>query len=80
MNEACVVLASDVDGTRELVYHEVTGLLHPFGEFEILAGQILSLLQDPKELCMLAQNAHYEVTHFFRQEDSIKKYIQCLTE
>ena len=80
MNESCVVLASDVDGTRELVYDGVTGRLHPFGDAETLAGQIIELMKEPEKLRMLAQNGHYEVTHSFRQEDSVKKYIQCLTE
>ena len=80
MNESCVVLASDVDGTRELVYDGVTERLHPFGDAETLAGQIIELMKEPEKLRMLAQNGHYEVTHSFRQEDSVKKYIQCLTE
>ena len=78
MNDSCVILASDVDGTREIVFHGITGLLHPFGSHEILADQILEVMSNSTKRKMLAQNAHYEVTHRFTQQDFISEYTKCL--
>lgn len=80
MNDSCVILASDVDGTREIVFHGVTGLLHPFGNYEILANQILEIMSNNTKRKMLAQNAHYEVTHRFNQQDFVNEYTRCLIQ
>ena len=41
------VVASDVDGLREVIDDGTTGLLVPFGESEQMAGAICSILSDP---------------------------------
>ena len=80
MNHSCVVMASDVDGTRELIYHRISGLLHPFGDAEILAEQMKEVLEQPEVLEMFAKNAAYEVYTRFSQKTCIEEYLSCLLD
>lgn len=80
MNHSCVVMASDVDGTRELIYHRISGLLHPFGDAEILAKQMKEVLEQPEVLEMFAKNAAYEVYTRFSQKTCIEEYLNCLLD
>jgi glycosyltransferase involved in cell wall biosynthesis len=41
------VVASDIEGLREVVEHEETGYLCPAGDSRHLAGRLLELLQSP---------------------------------
>lgn len=78
MNHSCVVMASDVDGTRELLYHRISGLLHPFGDAKILAEQMKEVLEQPEALEMYAKNAAYEVHTRFPQNKCIEEYLNCM--
>jgi glycosyltransferase involved in cell wall biosynthesis len=41
------VVASDIEGLREVIEHEKTGYLCPAGDSRHLAGRLLELLESP---------------------------------
>jgi glycosyltransferase involved in cell wall biosynthesis len=47
MAQGRLVVASDVDGHRELIEHEKTGMLFRAGDPDALAGKVLALLDAP---------------------------------
>ena len=42
------ILATDVDGVREVVVHDQTGYLVPRGDTQLLAGKLACLLSDAR--------------------------------
>lgn len=54
-------IASDVPGNRDLIRHGETGLLHPAGDSEALAGCLARLLEDPALRRRLGENARKAV-------------------
>ena len=53
----CPVIASNLDGLKEIVRDGVDGMLFPPGNAEILASIISRLGKDPDLVCSLAKNA-----------------------
>lgn len=78
-----VVVASPVDGNRELVENEKTGLLVEHGNPEALASKLLLLVKNPEMRHTLAFNAHeYVVSHFGINrlvDDVQKEYVQLVS-
>ncbi len=64
------VIGSDVTGTAELISHQQTGLLFPWGHSQLLAEHILNIWQDASLRQRLATNAqqhvrdHYAIEHY----------------
>ncbi|MDR6878553.1 1,4-alpha-glucan branching protein domain-containing protein [Bacillus sp. 3255] len=62
------LIVSDTGGLSEIVEHEVTGITVSPGNAELLAAQIVRLLQHPSEGVRLASGALFEVTNRYRWE------------
>ena len=57
MAAGAAVVASDIDGVRELINHRQTGLLFPPGDIRGLCRHLNALVQQPKTIHLLAQRA-----------------------
>lgn len=58
MAAGTAVIATDIDGVRELIEHGRTGLLFASGDIEALATHMASLLDRPGRAAALAERAH----------------------
>lgn len=67
------LVATNVDGTPEVVVHEKTGLLVPPGDPQELAAAILQLLREPELGRRLARAGREWVAMRFSQEQQIQK-------
>ncbi len=67
------VLATSVDGTREVVADGLTGRLVPPAQPEPLARAILELLQDPSERRRMGENARARAEELFSLERQIRE-------
>ena len=67
------VIASDVDGTREAIVHEQTGLLVPASNRELLAQAIIRLVTDNALRITLQKNAYISVRKNFDVRDMTSK-------
>lgn len=61
MAAGCPIVTTDVPGCRDLIEHEETGLLVPYGDTSALGGAITRLLGDRDTARRLAQNARASV-------------------
>ncbi len=73
MAAGLAVVAADTGGTRELVVHEVTGLLCPPGDPAALAQQILRLMRQPGLRTELAANGQRRVVAEFSLERMVDR-------
>jgi glycosyltransferase involved in cell wall biosynthesis len=62
MATGAAVIATNIDGVRELIEHGRTGLLFAPGDIEALTGHMASLLDQPGRAAALAQRAHHWAT------------------
>lgn len=67
------VVATDVVGTRDVVTHEVTGLLAPAGDAAALAGHVVRLLEVPATGRRLAQAGRADVLARFSVEAMVAR-------
>lgn len=74
MAAACPIVATDVPGCRDLIRHEQTGLLVPYGDIQALGGSMERLLGDRVTATMLAQNAAAEVDARWHIEGMLNAY------
>ncbi|HWR37610.1 MAG TPA: glycosyltransferase family 4 protein [Clostridia bacterium] len=74
------MLATAVDGTPEVIQHEVTGLLVPPGDSAALARQMLRLIADPELRKRLGATGRQFVFRQFREERQIKETEQVYYE
>lgn len=61
MAAGCCCVASDIAGNRDLIVHGETGLLHPPGDPEALAGRVAGCLADPGLRGRLGEGARQAV-------------------
>jgi len=61
MAAGCCCIASEIGGSRDLIRHRETGLLHPAGDAERLAACIAESLADPQLRSDLGRNARLAV-------------------
>jgi glycosyltransferase involved in cell wall biosynthesis len=67
----CAVAATRVGGIPELIVHDETGLLHEKNNYNELARDISSLLDEPERAARLARRAQEHVRSNFNQEKTI---------
>ena len=67
------VIASDVDGTPEVVVNGVTGLLFPPGDVAALAGAISRLLDDPLWKAALGRAGRQWALKYFSHEQQVRE-------
>ena len=68
------VVASNVDGTREIVRHGVTGYLVPAGDAERFVVHLRALLDDATDRTLVGRQAHKDVLARFSLEQMIGDY------
>ncbi len=72
------VVASDVDGVRELIEHEVTGWLVPPADSSALAITLASALSDSKQRQAIADSAQILVAEAFTWTSVVGEYDRVL--
>ncbi len=74
MAAGCPVVTTDVPGCRDLIEHERTGLLVPYGDTKALAVAVRRLLRDPVAAGRLAQRASDAVLHTWHIDHTYDAY------
>jgi colanic acid/amylovoran biosynthesis glycosyltransferase len=72
------VLAGDLPAIRELVRHDVNGLLTPPGDVPALAAALARLLKNPRLRRALARNGRRTVAEMFDSEVNIRRFAATL--
>ena len=72
------VVATDVDGIRDVVQHEQTGLLVPVGSPRRLAAAIERVLNDAELRSRLVANARLHVQRHFQWSHVVQQYLTVL--
>jgi glycosyltransferase involved in cell wall biosynthesis len=68
------VVASDVDGTRDLIVHGVNGWLVPVRAVDEFAARISHLMNDPEMLRLVGDRAHHDVLARFGMARMTQSY------
>jgi glycosyltransferase involved in cell wall biosynthesis len=76
MSAGLPVVASDVDGLREVVGHDVTGLLVPPGNASAFAHAILTILHNPKTARAMGRAGKERVKRCFSYETFAQSYAK----
>ena len=74
MAAGCPIVTTDVPGCHDLIEHERTGLLVPFGDTETLARALHRLLRDRPLAGKLSQRAADEIDHHWHIERTYDAY------
>ena len=69
------VIASQLNGTTELLTHDETGILVPPGDCQALAGAVVSLLLDQERRERLAAAGHQHVIAHFSARTFARQYL-----
>lgn len=74
------VLGTDSGGTKEIVEHNVTGLLHPLGRpgAQVLAKDIKYLLENPSARKQLGTEGRKKVEEMYLKKHMYKKFGEVL--
>jgi N-acetyl-alpha-D-glucosaminyl L-malate synthase BshA len=72
----CPSVATRVGGIPEVILDNVTGLLVPFGETEVMARSVESLIQDPALRTNLGRAAKIRAGEFFSANLIVPRYEQ----
>lgn len=64
MHAGCCCIVCDVSSVREIIHHNVSGVLIPQGNNFALHGAIASVLNDPRQLARLGRNAQIAAGYF----------------
>lgn len=82
LNEASLVqvLGTDSGGTREIVEHNVTGLLHPLGRpgTQVLARNLEFLLQNPAARQEMGMRGREKVEKMYLKKHMFQKFGEVL--
>ncbi|XP_010503605.1 PREDICTED: uncharacterized protein LOC104780766 [Camelina sativa] len=76
------VLGTDAGGTKEIVEHNVTGLLHPVGRpgNKVLAQNLLFLLRNPSTRLQLADQGREKVEKMYMKQHMYKRFVDVLVK
>ncbi|XP_016478123.1 uncharacterized protein LOC107799516 [Nicotiana tabacum] len=74
------VLGTDAGGTKEIVEHNVTGLLHPLGRpgAQVLAQNLQYLLNNPSERRRMGSNGRKKVEDMYLKRHMYKNFREVL--
>lgn len=74
------VLGTDAGGTKEIVEHNVTGLLHPLGRAgaQVLAKDLKYLLENPSVRQRLGSNGKKKVESTYLKKHMYKRFGEVL--
>ncbi|KAF3604880.1 hypothetical protein DY000_02050440 [Brassica cretica] len=76
------VLGTDAGGTKEIVEHNVTGLLHPVGRLgnKVLAQNLLFLLRNPSTRLQLGSEGRKTVEKMYMKQHMYKRFVDVLVK
>jgi len=74
------VVATPAGGNTEIVVHDETGLIVPFGDHEQLAEIILHLLNNPEKARLTGQRGYERVQAHFSLDQMVEKTFQIYDE
>ncbi|KAF3588841.1 hypothetical protein F2Q69_00031510 [Brassica cretica] len=76
------VLGTDAGGTKEIVEHNVTGLLHPVGRLgnKVLAQNLLFLLRNPSTKLQLGSEGRKKVEKMYMKQHMYKRFVDVLVK
>uniref|UniRef100_M4EEI8 Glycosyl transferase family 1 domain-containing protein n=2 Tax=Brassica campestris TaxID=3711 RepID=M4EEI8_BRACM len=76
------VLGTDAGGTKEIVEHNVTGLLHPVGRpgNKVLAQNLLFLLRNPSTRLQLGSEGRKKVEKMYMKQHMYKRFVDVLVK
>jgi glycosyltransferase involved in cell wall biosynthesis len=74
------IAATDVPGCRDLIAHERTGLLTPYGDIDALGRAMARLLSQPSLARRLGETAAAEAASRWTLEQSLDGYAALYTE
>jgi len=74
------VIASDIEGLRELVTDRINGFLVPPKSVRLLADRMLYLLENPKEAMEMGLKGRKTVERSFSLDDRVRRLIQIFEE
>jgi len=66
------VIAADSPGLRDSVVHEETGILYPYGNIQLLAKQVVKLLNNQEKQRLFSKNSLNWVNNFSWDESATK--------
>lgn len=74
------VLGTDAGGTREIVDHNVTGLLHPLGRpgTHVLAQNLRFLLKNPLAREQMGMEGRKKVERMYLKRQMYKRFVEVL--
>jgi glycosyltransferase involved in cell wall biosynthesis len=67
------VIASDVGGVKEIIDHDIDGLLVKPGDARMLADSILAMIRQKKDILRLSNNARKKVERMFDSSEMAEK-------
>ncbi|GMI91846.1 hypothetical protein like AT3G15940 [Hibiscus trionum] len=75
------VLGTDAGGTKEIVEHNVTGLLHPMGHpgTQVLAENLQFLLENPSAGKQMGMEGRKKVERNYLKRHMYKRFVEVLT-
>lgn len=71
------ILASDADGLRDLVQHEINGLVFPREDVDVIAATLERVCADPGQLERLAEQASASVSAY-RRERIVAQWVNLV--
>ncbi|CAH8359655.1 unnamed protein product [Eruca vesicaria subsp. sativa] len=76
------VLGTDAGGTKEIVDHNVTGLLHPVGRpgNKVLAQNLLFLLRNQSTRLQLGNEGRKKVEKMYMKQNMYKRFVDVLVK
>lgn len=74
------VLGTDAGGTKDIVDHNVTGLLHPLGHpgTRVLAENLRCLLKNPVSRKQMGLKGREKVERMYLKRHMYKKFVDVL--
>jgi len=70
------VIASDVGGNAQLVDHQVSGFVYPYGDIENLKSHILFFLENPKEIKKMGEKGREKMRREYSMEETCRRYLE----
>ena len=80
MAASCPIVTTDVPGCRDLIDHQETGLVVPYGSPAALAGAIRRMLEDRTTAERLGHQADVKVSNEWHIKNTFDAYAECYAE
>ena len=74
------VVATDVPGTKEIVIHQHTGILVPYGNEEALCDAISEIVKDKEKAARYGENGKARIEQEFDERMVVKRILKAYTD